>query len=74
MKVKQLIFILCMLFYGLVSNSQTTTIVKTNTSRDVATTHKVMIIPFENRLYLSEIDRYINAETKLTAKQIKYSI
>ncbi len=33
--------------------------------------HKIMIIPFENRMYLSEIDFLINKESKLTAKQIK---
>lgn len=41
---------------------------------DAATTnskHKIMIIPFENRMYLSEIDFMINKETKLNAQQIK---
>jgi hypothetical protein len=33
--------------------------------------HKIMLIPFENRMYLSEIDFMINKETKLTGKQIK---
>jgi hypothetical protein len=33
--------------------------------------HKIMIIPFEQRLYMSQIDHKINAETKLTQKQIK---
>lgn len=33
--------------------------------------HKIMIVPFENRMYMSEIDFHINKETKLTAKQIK---
>jgi hypothetical protein len=36
-----------------------------------ATKHKIMLVPFENRMYLSEIDHLINKETKLTAKQIK---
>lgn len=35
--------------------------------------HKVMLIPFEPRMYMSEIDYAINAETKLTGKQIKYA-
>ena len=72
MKVKQHILILGVLFFSFSFYSQTTTIVKNNAIRDVAASHKVMIIPFENRLYLSEIDQYINAETKLAAKQIKY--
>ena len=30
-----------------------------------------MLIPFENRMYLSEIDFLINKESKLNAKEIK---
>jgi hypothetical protein len=33
--------------------------------------HQILLIPFENRMYLSEIDFQINKETKLNAKQIK---
>jgi hypothetical protein len=33
--------------------------------------HKVMLIPFEPKLYMSQIDHKINAETKLTQKEIK---
>lgn len=33
--------------------------------------HKVMVIPFEPKLYMSEIDHRINAETKLNQKEIK---
>ncbi len=33
--------------------------------------HKVMVIPFEPKLYMSQIDHKINAETKLTQKEIK---
>ncbi|MBI3519018.1 MAG: hypothetical protein HY062_06630 [Bacteroidetes bacterium] len=39
--------------------------------KEGASKHKIMIIPFENRMYLSEIDFMINKETKLNAKQIK---
>ena len=35
------------------------------------TKHKIMLIPFENRMYMSEIDFLINKESKLNAKQIK---
>lgn len=35
--------------------------------------HKVMLIPFEPRMYMSEIDYAINTETKLTGKQIKHT-
>jgi len=33
--------------------------------------HKVMVIPFEPKLYMSEIDHKINAETKFNQKEIK---
>ena len=33
--------------------------------------HKVMVIPFEPKLYMSQIDHKINAETKLNQKEIK---
>lgn len=45
---------------------------KPKVEREVVSANKVMVIPFESRLYLSEIDYKINAETKLTAKEIKY--
>ena len=45
---------------------------KNKNERDIAAAHKVMIIPFEPRLYMGEIDMNINAETKLSAKEIKY--
>ncbi|MBA3663739.1 MAG: hypothetical protein H0W61_05970 [Bacteroidetes bacterium] len=45
---------------------------KDNTSREDPSAHKVMLIPFEPRLYLGEIDHNINLETKLSAKEIKY--
>lgn len=35
--------------------------------------HKILIVPFEPRMYMSEIDLYINQETKLNAKQIKWA-
>ncbi len=40
-------------------------------AKDVTSKHKIMVIPFESRMYLSEIDFMINQETKLSAKQIK---
>lgn len=35
-------------------------------------TYKILIIPFENKMYLSEIDHHINKETHLNQKQIRY--
>lgn len=46
---------------------------KNKTERDVVgTAHKSMIIPFEPKMYFSEIDRNINAETNMSAKEIRY--
>lgn len=42
-----------------------------NAVNNTISKHKLMIVPFENRMYLSEIDFAINKETKLNAKQIK---
>lgn len=50
---------------------------KTISSGTVAATsagpkkHKIMLVPFENRMYLSEIDFLINKESRLSAKEIK---
>ncbi|MGZ3865686.1 MAG: hypothetical protein ACXVNR_04440, partial [Bacteroidia bacterium] len=35
------------------------------------TKQRIMIIPFEPKMYMSQIDHKINAETKFTQKQIK---
>jgi len=53
--------------------SQNKTIGEKNKSeRENSAVHKAMIIPFEPRLYMGEIDMNINAETKLSAKEIKH--
>jgi hypothetical protein len=44
---------------------------KKNTERELVSKNKIMLIPFENKMYLSEIDAKINQESKLSAKQIK---
>jgi hypothetical protein len=59
---------LCSLSIG----AQNTTIDKKEKEERTATAHKVMLIPFEPKLYMSEIDYNINQETKLTGKEIKY--
>ncbi len=51
---------------------QTTLKQKEKNTRESPAAHKVMLIPFEPRLYLGEIDYKINMETKLSARQIKY--
>lgn len=37
----------------------------------VSAQHKVMIIPFEPKLYMSQVDHRIHAETKLSQKEIR---
>jgi hypothetical protein len=54
-----------------ISFGQNTTINKDKATKEVGL-HKVMLIPFEPKLYNSEIDYQINKETKLSGKEIKY--
>jgi hypothetical protein len=57
-----------------VSVAQNTTLLpktKTANEKPIITKHKVMLIPFEPKMYTSEIDMYINQDTKLDGKQIK---
>lgn len=64
--------IIFLLFFSVSSFAQNKTInSKHKTEREVSGGHKVLLIPFEPKLYLGEIDYHINAETKLTAKEIK---
>lgn len=67
------IFCLLSVIVCLTVKSQDKTISSGNkpTTKEAVSKHKIMIVPFENRMYLSEIDFMINKETKLTAKQIK---
>ncbi len=59
-----------LVFAGQLLHAQNTTINKDQAKKEGA--HKVMLIPFEPKLYNSEIDYQINKETKLTGKEIKY--
>lgn len=70
----KILFALFLLFCAFTQKAQDKTIgVKTNTltNREIAGKHKIMLIPFENRMYLSEIDHLINKDSKLNARQIK---
>lgn len=72
--MKQISFsILVFLFTSLIVLSQN----QPSTRKDIKSTdntgkNKILIIPFENKMYLSEIDHQINKETKLNQKQIRY--
>jgi len=55
------------------SSAQNQTISKKPAAaKEAAAVHKAMLVPFEPRLYMSEIDRSIHFDTKLSAKQIKH--
>lgn len=45
---------------------------KNTATRETSGAHRVMIVPFEPKLYLSEIDMAIHRETKLTGPQIRH--
>lgn len=64
-------FIYFLLFCSVGLSAQNTTI-NPKARREPAAPHKIMLIPFEPKLYLSEIDHNINIETKLTGKEIRY--
>lgn len=74
-KIKSILYLIPYILY-LGTNAQDRTIgASTNeSSREILKKYKIMIIPFENRMYMSEIDYQINKETKLNAKQIKASM
>lgn len=66
------VFCLLSCVFCLVAKAQDKTIsTGTVSAREALSKHKIMLIPFENRMYLSEIDMQINKESKLSAKQIK---
>lgn len=51
--------------------AQHTTINNKSAEKTNPAKHKIMLIPFEPRLYMSEIDYALNKETNLSCKQIK---
>lgn len=67
-----ILFVFCVLGFQLKAQDKTIrTSTITATNRETLSKHKIMIIPFENRMYMSEIDMQINKESKLSAKEIK---
>lgn len=65
------VFYLLSCVFNLVFGQDKTINTKPANTKEALSKHKIMLIPFENRMYLSEIDFQINQESKLTAKQIK---
>ncbi len=67
-----LLILLCLLPAEKLTAQEQTRSTKNAPTRDLSPTHKVLLIPFEPRLYMSEVDRTINAETKQSAKEIRF--
>jgi hypothetical protein len=70
--MKKIIISLMAIFPMMLLAQNTTISRKSNEDRELSAAHKAMIIPFEPKLYMSEIDQAINRETKLSAKEIKF--
>jgi len=73
MQIKEVAFSFFIIFTAPQFWSQNPTLNKTGKDNTEArAAHKVLIIPFEPRLYMGEIDRQINLETNLSAKEIRF--
>jgi hypothetical protein len=69
--MRSLLVIILTVFIFNTPFAQNKTIAEKPVEREVASKHKVMIVPFEPRLYMSEVDHHFNTETKLSFKQIR---
>lgn len=69
---KFFVFSFYLLIYCTAIAQQQPTTRKNNNADSKKEGAKVMIIPFENKMYMSEIDYYINKETKMNTKQIRH--
>ena len=68
----KILSVFCLLSCAVYLHGQDKTIsTGTVSAKETLSKHRIMLIPFENRMYLSEIDMQINKESKLNAKQIK---
>ena len=63
--LNSILIILCLMACVFSMQAQDKTISSGNkpTGKEAVSKHKIMIIPFENRMYLSEIDFMINKES-----------
>ncbi len=71
-----LITLLLFSFLEFFAQDHTTTAVNKKTELSNSTSNskkkKIMLVPFERKMYMSQIDHKINAETKLTQRQIMW--
>lgn len=70
-KITNILYIMSCIFCLLTKAQDKTISSGTTSPKGGIKKHKIMLIPFENRMYLSEIDFMINKESKLSAKEIK---
>lgn len=70
--MKRLAIILTVLTAFSVTGQESTIQKKNADNREITTAQKVLIVPFEPRLYMGEVDRQINAETRLSAREIRF--
>lgn len=70
-KARAVFYLLSCIFCLLAKAQDKTISTGTVSAREALSKHRIMLIPFENRMYLSEIDMQINKESKLSARQIK---
>lgn len=70
--MKMKVAFICALFVSLYAGAQNTTKNQKTSDREAPAAHKALIVPFEPKLYMGEVDRYIHAETKLSAREIRY--
>jgi len=66
-----LIFCILSCVFNLKAQDKTINSGNKTSSKEALSKHRIMLIPFENRMYLSELDFMINKESKLSARQIK---
>ncbi len=70
--MKQIISIALLSLVFSISISQTQPSTRKNNPSVNRESYKILIVPFENRMYMSEIDHHINKETQLNQKQIRH--
>jgi hypothetical protein len=67
------VVLICAAFLPLLAGAQEKTINrKPSANTDAASLHKVLLVPFEPKLYFGEIDRSIHEETSMSAKDIRH--
>ncbi len=64
--------LVALLFLVSVLHAQTKTISDKDAAREAAAAHKIFIVPFETRMYMSEVDHRFHEETNMSSKEIRF--